>query len=239
VTTPAIFVRFRPSCGPTYLLTYCLTLTCAQDQSSEVDPRDAPGGRSELLSTCACVWTTPKMLVVGQNGDVLWTTHVRYQLTCVTWSLTCVTRAAAHLCHVAAAPRRRLPAALRLVDAQRRPPATPDCRPTGPAAARTSVSRLQHGRRRLLRAQRRLGAHVDDGGRARGRVPSRSRWRKEQCQVHAGEEDHARPGWTTPRRGKDSPLKSQSERQRTETNGESASTVWHADRGRLKNRTEP
>ena len=24
---------------------------------------------------------------------------------------------------------------------------------------------------------------------------------KEQCQVHAGEEDHARSGWTTPRRG--------------------------------------
>jgi len=24
-------------------------------------------------------------LVVAQNGDVLWTSHVRYQLTCVTW----------------------------------------------------------------------------------------------------------------------------------------------------------
>jgi len=24
---------------------------------------------------------------------------------------------------------------------------------------------------------------------------------KEQCQVRAGEEDHARPGWTTPTRG--------------------------------------
>jgi len=33
---------------------------------------------------------------------------------------------------------------------------------------------------------------------------------KEQCQVHAGEEDHARPGWTTSRRGQDSPWKSQS-----------------------------
>ena len=33
----------------------------------------------------------------------------------------------------------------------------------------------------------------------------------EQCQVHAGEEDHARPGWTTSRRGQDSPWKSQSE----------------------------
>jgi len=26
----------------------------------------------------------------------------------------------------------------------------------------------------------------------------------ERCQVHAGEEDHARPGWTTSRRGQDS-----------------------------------
>ena len=32
-----------------------------------------------------------------------------------------------------------------------------------------------------------------------------------QCQVHAGEEDHARPGWTTSRRGQHSPWKSQSE----------------------------
>ena len=32
-----------------------------------------------------------------------------------------------------------------------------------------------------------------------------------KCQVHAGEEDHARPGWTTSRRGQDSPWKSQSE----------------------------
>jgi len=28
------------------------------------------------------------------------------------------------------------------------------------------------------------------------------------CQVHAGEEDHARPGWTTSRRGQDSLWKS-------------------------------
>jgi len=33
----------------------------------------------------------------------------------------------------------------------------------------------------------------------------------EQCQVRAGEEDHTRPGWTTSRRGQDSPWKSQSE----------------------------
>ena len=31
------------------------------------------------------------------------------------------------------------------------------------------------------------------------------------CQVHAGEEDHARPGWTTSIRGQDFPWKSQSE----------------------------
>jgi len=39
---------------------------------------------------------------------------------------------------------------------------------------------------------------------------------KEQCQVHAGEEDHARPGWTTSRPGQDSPWKSQSEYHMTE-----------------------
>jgi len=33
----------------------------------------------------------------------------------------------------------------------------------------------------------------------------------EQCQVHEGEENHARPGWTTSRRGQNSPWKSQSE----------------------------
>ena len=57
---------------------------------------------------------------------------------------------------------------------------------------------------------------------------------KEQCQVHAGQEDHARPGWTKSRRGQDSPWKSQSERQRrTEINGESTSMVWPT-LGRLK-----
>ena len=45
--------------------------------------------------------------------------------------------------------------------------------------------------------------------------------------MHAGEEDHARPRWTTSRRGQDSPWKSQSEKkQRTEINGESTSMVW-------------
>jgi len=44
--------------------------------------------------------------------------------------------------------------------------------------------------------------------------------------VHAGEEGHARPGWTTSRRGQDSPWKSQSEWQRTGINGESTSKVW-------------
>ena len=43
---------------------------------------------------------------------------------------------------------------------------------------------------------------------------------KEQCQVHAGMEDHAGPGWTTSRRGQDSPWKRQSKWQTTEINGE-------------------
>ena len=57
-------------------------------------------------------------------------------------------------------------------------------------------------------------------------VAWRKRWCKEQCQVHAGEEGHARPGWTTSRRGQESPWKSQSEWQRTEINGESMSMTW-------------
>ena len=44
--------------------------------------------------------------------------------------------------------------------------------------------------------------------------------------MHEGEEGHARPGWTTSRRGQDSPWKSQSEWQRTEINGESTPMVW-------------
>ena len=44
--------------------------------------------------------------------------------------------------------------------------------------------------------------------------------------MHAGEEDQARLGWTTSRRGQDSPWKSQSEWQRTGINGKSTSIVW-------------
>ena len=44
--------------------------------------------------------------------------------------------------------------------------------------------------------------------------------------MHAGEEDHALPGWTTSRRGQDSPWKSQSESQKPEINGETAFMVW-------------
>ena len=44
--------------------------------------------------------------------------------------------------------------------------------------------------------------------------------------MHAGEEVHAWPGWTTSRRGQDSPWKNQSEWQRTGINGESTSMVW-------------
>jgi len=73
-------------------------------------------------------------------------------------------------------------------------------------------------------------------------------WRKrsceEQCQMHEGEEDHARPWWTTSRRGQDSPWKSQSEWQKTEINGDSTrmSMVWPTFRSRMakeQNLTEP
>jgi len=52
---------------------------------------------------------------------------------------------------------------------------------------------------------------------------------------------HARPGWTTSRRGQDSPWKSQSEWQRTGTNGESTPMVWPTLGSRTakeQNRTE-
>ena len=58
------------------------------------------------------------------------------------------------------------------------------------------------------------------------RKQKRKRYCEEQCQVHAGEEDHAQSGWTTPRRGQDSPWMSQSKLRRTEINGESTSMVW-------------
>ena len=64
---------------------------------------------------------------------------------------------------------------------------------------------------------------------------------KEQYQVHAGEEDHARPGWTTSIRGQDYPWKSQFGWQRTEINGESTSMVWPtlvSRTAREQNRTE-
>ena len=66
----------------------------------------------------------------------------------------------------------------------------------------------------------------------------RKRYCKEQCQVHAGEEDHAWPGWTTSRREQDSPWKSQSEWERTEIEKVRPWSGQPSDRGRLKNRTE-
>ena len=59
--------------------------------------------------------------------------------------------------------------------------------------------------------------------------------------MHPGEEDHARPRWTTSRRGQDSPWKSQSEWQRTGINGESTSIPWcgqPSDQGQLKIRSD-
>jgi len=47
--------------------------------------------------------------------------------------------------------------------------------------------------------------------------------------VYAGEEDHARLGWTTSIRGQDSPRESQSECQRTaikKVNGKNTPIVW-------------
>ena len=76
--------------------------------------------------------------------------------------------------------------------------------------------------------------------RGNKRVVWRKRQCKEQCQVHAGEKDHVRPRWTTSRCGKDSLLKSQSEWQGTEINGESTSMVWPTLRSRMakeQNRT--
>jgi len=72
-----------------------------------------------------------------------------------------------------------------------------------------------------------------------GHIMMKLRSCKEQCQVHAGEEDHTRPGWTTSRRGQDSQWKSQSKWQRTEINRENTSMVWPTlgSRGRLKNTT--
>jgi len=63
--------------------------------------------------------------------------------------------------------------------------------------------------------------------------------------MHAGEEDHARPGWTTSIGWQNSPWKSQSEWQRTEINGESTSMagmwshhfLWDSGSGFSKNRT--
>jgi len=60
-------------------------------------------------------------------------------------------------------------------------------------------------------------------------------------ELHVGEEGHARPGWTTSRRGQDSRWKSQSEWQRTGITGESTSMVWPTVGSRTakeQNRTE-
>jgi len=59
-----------------------------------------------------------------------------------------------------------------------------------------------------------------------------------RCQVHEGDEGHARPGWTTSRRGQDSLWKSQSEWQRTGINRKSTSIVWPTVGSRTAKRTE-
>jgi len=54
-------------------------------------------------------------------------------------------------------------------------------------------------------------AHYGHTIRKQGNSLEKEIMQGEHCQVHAGEEDHARPGWTTSRRGQDSPWKSQSQ----------------------------
>ena len=56
--------------------------------------------------------------------------------------------------------------------------------------------------------------------------------------MHAGEEGHALPGWTTSRHGQDSPWKSQSEWQRTGINRKSTSMVWPTLGSSTAKRTE-
>ena len=91
----------------------------------------------------------------------------------------------ADVCHVAASRGRRVPASLRVVDAQRRPAATADRRPFGRerSPGRPARPRRQHGRRRLLRPQCRLGAHVDDCRCSRGRVPVLSGKELRRCDL--------------------------------------------------------
>jgi len=58
-----------------------------------------------------------------------------------------------------------------------------------------------------------------------------------QGTLHAGEEDHAQPGWTTSRRGHDSLWKSHSEWHRTEINGESTFMAWPTLESKEQDRT--
>ena len=76
--------------------------------------------------------------------------------------------------HVASAgaPTRhgRVPAAFRLVDAERRPAAAPHRRPLGRPRPVVGLRHQRGRRRRVLRPQRRLAAHVHHRRRARGAV---------------------------------------------------------------------
>jgi len=46
-----------------------------------------------------------------------------------------------------------------------------------------------------------------------------------KSQAHTDEEDHTQPGWTTSRRGQESPWKTQSEWQKTDINADSTLMV--------------
>jgi len=65
---------------------------------------------------------------------------------------------------------------------------------------------------------------------------------KARCTQARKKNTHTQPGWTTSRRGQDTPWKNQSEWLRTEINGESTFIVWPALRSwtaEEQNRTDP
>jgi len=69
-------------------------------------------------------------------------------------------------------------------------------------------------------------AHVESSAQTGEWPGERDNARNNARCTQARKTTHARRGWTTSRRGQDSPWKSRSEWQRTEINGESMSMVW-------------
>ena len=143
-TTTAVCLESHTKSGNClYLLAHSGRLRYArwQNQSSEADPQRSTGGHRERRRALDAQRQVP--------ADVR---------------------------HVASSRRRRVPASLRLVDAQHRVSATAD----HPESDHQQGRQRRRGRsgpgrygpaRPVLRAQRRLGADVDDGRRTRGGVP--------------------------------------------------------------------